>query len=128
MPSHPINDLIGRVFPGPPHPVARRLHEGDEIAGFQVLDVPGHSAGHVAFWRESDRALICGDVLTNMDTITGLPGLHEPKAFFTPDPVLNRQSARRLAALEPELVCFGHGAPLRNPRKVAAFVAKLPQD
>src|SRR5581483_6709556 len=98
------------------------------IAGFQVLDVPGHSAGHVAFWREADRALVSGDVLTNMDTITGLPGLHEPKAFFTPEPARNRESARRLAALEPELVCFGHGAPLRNPGKVVAFGAKLAKD
>jgi hydroxyacylglutathione hydrolase len=128
MPAHPINDLIARVFPGPPHPVAHRLREGDELAGFEVLDVPGHSAGHVAFWRSSDRSLICGDVLTNMDTITGLPGLREPKPFFTPDPARNRESARRLAALEPALACFGHGAPLRNPAKLQAFVAKLARD
>jgi glyoxylase-like metal-dependent hydrolase (beta-lactamase superfamily II) len=128
MPKHPINDLIARVFPGPPHPVARRLKEGDHVAGFQVLDVPGHSAGHIAFWRESDRALICGDVLTNIDTITGLPGLHEPKTFFTPDPARNRESAVRLAELEPALVCFGHGAPLRNPAKLSAFAAKLSRD
>lgn len=128
MPAHPINDLIARVFPGPGHPVARRLREGDEIAGFQVLDVPGHSAGHIAFWRQSDKALICGDVLTNMDTITGLPGLHEPKSFFTPDSKRNRESARRLIELEPELVCFGHGAPLRDPRKLASFGEKLARD
>jgi len=86
MPPHPIDSLIGLAFPGPPHPVARRLREGDTVAGFTVLEVPGHSAGHIAFWRESARALICGDVITNMDTITGLPGLHEPKSFFTPRP------------------------------------------
>jgi glyoxylase-like metal-dependent hydrolase (beta-lactamase superfamily II) len=125
MPSHPINSVIARVFPGPPHPVSRRLREGDEVAGFKVLDVPGHSAGHVAFWRESDRALICGDVFTNMDTITGLPGLHEPKAFFTPDPARNRDSMRRLAELEPQLVCFGHGRPLRDPAKLKRFTERL---
>jgi glyoxylase-like metal-dependent hydrolase (beta-lactamase superfamily II) len=125
MPSHPINSLIGMTFPGPPHPVARRLREGDEIAGFQVLDTPGHSAGHISLWREADRTLICGDVFTNMDTITGLPGLHEPKRFFTPDPARNRASMRRLAALEPDLVCFGHGRPLRNPGKLKAFADKL---
>lgn len=92
------------------------------------LEVPGHSAGHIAFWRGSDRALICGDVITNMDTITGLPGLHEPKSFFTPDPARNRESARRLAALEPELVCFGHGAPLRDPGRPRAFAARLQRD
>ncbi len=95
------------------------------IAGFEVLHVPGHSAGHVAFWRESDRALIVGDVVTTIDTLTGLPGLHEPKPIFTPDPARNRDSTHRLAALEPELVCFGHGRPLRDPAKLSAFAAAL---
>ncbi len=128
MPSHPINSLLAMAFPGPPHPVARRLREGDEIAGFQVLDTPGHSVGHISLWREADRTLICGDVFTNIDTITGLPGLHEPKRFFTPDPSRNRASMRRLAALEPDLVCFGHGRPLRNPGKLKAFADKLAKD
>jgi hydroxyacylglutathione hydrolase len=125
QPKHPINSLIGRAFPGPPHPVERRLLEGDHVAGFTVLDVPGHSAGHLAFWREADRTLICGDVFTNMDTVTGVPGLHEPHSFFTPDPVRNRESMRRLAALEPHLVCFGHGRPLRDPAKLMAFTDRL---
>lgn len=125
MPPHPMNSLIAMVFPGPPHPVARRLNEGDVVAGFEVLDVPGHSAGHVAYWREADRALICGDVFTNMDTITGIRGLHEPKTFFTPDPARNRESMRKLAALEPALVCFGHGPPLRDPAKLKAFTDKV---
>jgi hydroxyacylglutathione hydrolase len=128
QPRHPINAVIGRVFPGPPHPVERRLEEGDDVAGFRVLEVPGHSAGHVAYWRESDRTLICGDVFTNIDTITGVPGLHEPRPFFTPDPTRNRESMRRLAALEPALVCFGHGRPLRDPRKLSAFTEKLAPD
>jgi glyoxylase-like metal-dependent hydrolase (beta-lactamase superfamily II) len=127
MPAHPLNSLIGKVFPGPPHPVARRLHEGDAVAGFAVLDTPGHSAGHIAFWRESDRTLICGDVFNNMHVITGVPGLHEPPACFTPDPERNRESMRRLAALEPALVCFGHGAPLRGAAKLRAFTDKLPR-
>src|SRR5947209_11372512 len=128
MPAHPMNTLIRSVFPGPRRPAARRLAEGDTVAGFTVLDTPGHSPGHLSLWRESDRTLICGDVFTNMDTVTGLPGLHEPKTFFTPDPARNRESMRRLAALEPALACFGHGRPLRDPAKLQAFVAKLPLD
>ena len=128
QPRHPINSLIGRAFPGPPHPVERRLLEGDHVAGFIVLDVPGHSAGHLAFWREADRTLICGDVFTNVDTLTGVPGLHEPHSFFTPDPVRNRESMRRLSALEPDLICFGHGQPLRNPAKLKAFTDRLRRD
>jgi hydroxyacylglutathione hydrolase len=122
-----LNALQARFWTGPPHPVARALNEGDEVAGFTVLESPGHSAGQVAYWRESDRVLILGDVLNNMHVMTGVPGLHEPPEIFTPDPVRNRESARRLAALEPALVCFGHGAPLRDPRKLADFVARLPQ-
>jgi glyoxylase-like metal-dependent hydrolase (beta-lactamase superfamily II) len=96
------------------------------VAGFTVLDTPGHSAGHVSYWRESDRTLICGDVFTNMNFITGIPGLHEPPEMFTPDPARNRESMRRLAALEPKLVCFGHGPPLRDPAKLRAFASTLP--
>ena len=110
-----------------PHPVARALHEGDEVAGFTVLETPGHSAGHVSYWRESDRVLIVGDVLGNMNFITGIPGLNTPPDIFTPDPARNRESARRLAALRPALACFGHGAPLRDPGKLADFVARLPR-
>lgn len=91
-----------------------------------MLETPGHSRGHVAYWRESDRVLILGDVLNNMNVMTGIPGLHEPPAVFTPDPARNRSSARRLAALRPQLTCFGHGPPLRDPGRLADFVARLP--
>ncbi len=127
QPANAIARFYIRIFIGPGHPVDRRLGEGDEVAGFKVIDVPGHSAGHVAFWRESDRVLILGDVLANMDQLTGIPGLHEPKPYLTPDPDQNRRSARKLAALEPKLVLFGHGAPLRDTKKFVDFVEALPQ-
>jgi hydroxyacylglutathione hydrolase len=111
---------------GPPHPVARPLKEGDEVAGFTVLECPGHSPGHVAYWRASDRVLVIGDVLTNMNVMSGRTGLHEPLAAFTPDPAKNRESARRLAELEPALVLFGHGPPLRDTATLLAFVEALP--
>ena len=124
--GHPVNKLIMRFWVGPGHPVDRRLREGDEVAGFTVLDVPGHSPGHVAYWRESDRVLVLGDVLNNMDVVTGRRGLREPKVIFTPDPARNRESIHRLAALEPRLACFGHGPPVRDPRALQDFAAKLP--
>jgi hydroxyacylglutathione hydrolase len=121
-----ISRLQERFWVGPPHPVARALKEGDEVAGFTVLETPGHTSGHVSYWRERDRVLIVGDVLVNMNLKTGITGLHEPLAFATPDPVRNRESARRLAELKPALACFGHGPPLRDPDKLAKFVAGLP--
>jgi hydroxyacylglutathione hydrolase len=126
QPDRAINRLVWRAWAGPGHPVDRRLREGDEVAGFQVLEAPGHSAGHVAYWRESDRVLVAGDVLNNMEILTGIPGLHEPKTYFTPDPARNRESARRLGRLEPSVVLFGHGPPLRDTRKFVDFCAGLP--
>ncbi len=126
QPLHLLNTLIDAVWSGPPRNVDRVLREGEDVAGFTVLDTPGHSAGHVSFWRESDRTLICGDVLNGMNLLTGVPGLHEPPKAFTPDPEANRASIRRLAALEPALVCFGHGPPMRNPARLTSFAATLP--
>jgi len=124
--SHPFNRFALRYWAGPGRNVDRALREGDEVAGFKVIDVPGHSPGHVAYWRESDGVLILGDVLNNVNVTTGVPGLNEPKPYLTPDPVENRRSARKLAPLEPQLVLFGHGRPLRDARKFVDFVATLP--
>jgi glyoxylase-like metal-dependent hydrolase (beta-lactamase superfamily II) len=115
-----------RYWTGPPHPVSRALVEGDEVAGFTVLETPGHSRGHVAFWRETDGVLILGDVLNNMNLMTGRRGLQQPPDLFTPDPPTNRSSARRLAKLRPSLACFGHGPPLRDADALSAVVETLP--
>lgn len=125
QPDHWLAQLFFRTMTGPGHPVARALREGDDVAGFRVLEVPGHSAGHVAFWREDDRVLILGDVLNGADPLTAVPGLREPKTFFTPDPVRNRASARRLEELAPKVVAFGHGPVCRDTRKFVDFVGSL---
>jgi hydroxyacylglutathione hydrolase len=125
QPNHPIAQFFAKTCTGPAHPVDRRLHEGDEVAGFRVLEVPGHSAGHVAFWRESDRVLVAGDVFNTANPLTLWPGLRLPFDFFTPDPDRNRQSAKRLGELEPNLMLVGHGAPLSDPKQLAEFCAAL---
>lgn len=108
------------------HPVDRALREGDEVAGFEVLFTPGHSPGHVSYWRESDRVLICGDVMWGYNPFLMRGPVREPFTSFSPDPKLNRESARRLAMLRPELVLFGHGPPLRDPDVFARAVERLP--
>jgi len=126
QPDHPVARFYDSFFTGPARRVDRALREGDEVAGFAVLDVPGHSAGHVAFWREADGVLVLGDVLNNLNIWTGLPGLHEPMPYLTPDPLENRRSARKLRPLEPNLAVFGHGPPLRDPGKFVDFIDSLP--
>lgn len=120
---------VQSLFRWKPVDVARELGEGDEVGpGFTVLEVPGHSPGHIALWRERDRTLVCGDVFLNLNFYTAVPGLNEPPRAFTVDPARNRESARRLSELEPELVLFGHGQPLRDPAKLTAFARSLARD
>jgi glyoxylase-like metal-dependent hydrolase (beta-lactamase superfamily II) len=121
-----LKPVLGRVNRFKSVPIARRLNEGDEIAGFTVLDVPGHSPGHIAFWRESDRVLICGDVWFNMLLPRLTPGLREPFGAVTVDPARNRASMRKLVALEPDVACFGHGPVLRDAApKLRAFTDRV---
>lgn len=128
FPSHVLTRLIGPLWTGPAHRVARRLKDGDEVGDFVVIETPGHCAGHVSFWREADRVLILGDVLANGRPPTGIGGLCEPPAIFSPDPAENRRSARKVAELRPDLICFGHGPPQRDGRRFVEFVARLAKD
>jgi glyoxylase-like metal-dependent hydrolase (beta-lactamase superfamily II) len=125
IPQNMITRIQERFWVGPAHPVARELREGDEIGAWTVIETPGHSPGHVVFWRDSDRTLIIGDVLLNMNLLTAVPGLAEPPRQFTVDAARNRDSARKLKDLRPAVVCFGHGPPLRDPGRFSDFISGL---
>jgi glyoxylase-like metal-dependent hydrolase (beta-lactamase superfamily II) len=126
QPDNWLPKLMQAMFAGPGHKVDQVLHEGDVVAGFTVLDTPGHSAGHVSYWRESDRVLIAGDVVNTMHPFTMKRGLREPFEVFTPDPAENRRSIKRIADLEPSLLLVGHGPPVRDPQKLKDLAASLP--
>jgi len=124
--GHWISRWQERNWAGPGHPVARALRDGDTVAGFEVLEVPGHAPGHIALWRERDRILITGDVLFNRHPLTGRPHLAEPPLIFTRDPRANRASIRRISTLRPRLACFGHGPVLRDPGLISDLADRLP--
>lgn len=126
LPDHPLLARLSDRMGGPAHHVERTLQEGDTVADFTVVETPGHTPGHLAFWRESDRVLILGDVLFHRSPATFRLGPMEPFRFISWDPAVNRDSARTLAALEPEVICFGHGPVLRDPDRFQEAVAKLP--
>jgi hydroxyacylglutathione hydrolase len=126
MPRHWLSRTMGPLWLGPPHPVARRLHEGDQVGTFSVIETPGHTDGHISFWREADRVLVVGDVLCNLNIWNGRVMLREPERIFTLNPRQNRQSARRLKELRPSLICFGHGPPLRDLQRFTSYIDRLP--
>lgn len=106
-----IGKVVRAAWEGPPHPVARVLADGDDVAGFRVIHAPGHAPSEVIFFRDSDRVAICGDVVNTMNLITTRPGIQEPPQDFSMDPMRNRESIKLLASLEPTLICAGHGPP-----------------
>jgi hydroxyacylglutathione hydrolase len=124
-PRLPFPHLFGPLLDAGPYPVARVLRDGDEVAGFRIVHTPGHTMGHVVFFRESDRVAIAGDVLANINVLSGRPGLREPPRVFSIDPALNRESAHKLLSLRPSVVCFGHGPPLRDVTPLERFVGRL---
>jgi hydroxyacylglutathione hydrolase len=133
MPGQHRDHIVNRIFAGwwrDHHPVARRLDEGEVLAGFEVIAFPGHTPGMIGLWRESDRTVLCADVMRSVNLFTGLPQLGELPEIFTCDIPEARRSIRKLAALQASTVCFGHGRPLtkNTAGRIDAFAASLPPE
>jgi hydroxyacylglutathione hydrolase len=122
QPPNRVTRIAQRYWAGPPHRVGKILRDGDVVAGFRVIHAPGHTQGHVIYYRDCDRVAIAGDVLANIHFFTGKPGLREPPPFSSTDREQNRASIRMLVDLEPALVCFGHGPPCADPGLLKRFV------
>lgn len=90
---------------------------GSVMDGLHVLHTPGHSPGHATFWQPRRRIAFIGDVAMNI-----MNRLTLPFASVTPDMVEDRRQLTRLAALNPDVICFGHG-PVRQGAAAAAFGA-----
>lgn len=97
------------------------------MSGWKWIHTPGHSAGHVSFWREKDRSLIAGDafITTNQESAYAVavqkPEIHGPPMYFTPDWHSARDSVALLAMLRPELVVAGHGRAMKGPEMLNAL-------
>jgi len=119
--------LLSPLYPRGPVNVGDRLRElpmsdSNHIAvmpGWTVVHTPGHTAGHVSFFREQDRCLIVGDAFCTTKpesffeaALAQKPELHGPPAYFTENWSAARESVQRLADLKPAVVIPGHGHPL----------------
>lgn len=86
-----------------------RIAEGDEVDGWQVLELPGHADGHLCLSR--DGVLVAGDHL--LGAITPTVGLYPDSR---PDPLGDYLSSlKRTIELAPRLALPGHGEPIEDP-------------
>jgi glyoxylase-like metal-dependent hydrolase (beta-lactamase superfamily II) len=108
--------LLSRLLPvwdGGPVTVAETLQEGDEVAGFEVVHLPGHAPGLIGLWRASDRLALVSDTFYTLDPQTGRKGPPRvPHRAFNHDTEQARASMRKLAALRPSAAWPGHAHPL----------------
>jgi glyoxylase-like metal-dependent hydrolase (beta-lactamase superfamily II) len=111
--------------------VARPFDPGGEVPGlpgWQCLPTPGHTPGHVAFYRPADRILISGDALVTLRVnsplgLLGRQGLSGPPWYTTWDRKAASDSVMAMARLEPTVLCPGHGTPVTDPNLAAAIRA-----
>jgi steroid delta-isomerase-like uncharacterized protein len=102
-----------KSWDGGPVKIDRALSEGDEVAGFKVVHLPGHAPGLIGLWRESDRLALVSDCFYTLDPQTGRKGrARVPHRAFNKDTEQARASMRKLAALEPAAAWPGHADPL----------------
>ena len=82
------------------------------------LHTPGHSPGHVMFYRASDRTLLAGDAVAtmNMDSYLELvvkqQEISAAGSPFISDWEAYGRSVEKLVALEPLTLACGHGVPM----------------
>lgn len=121
-----VMSLLAPLYPRGPLDVSQWLRPLPEdgsvpfMPGWRWLHTPGHSVGHVSFWRDADRSLIAGDafITTAQESAYAVtvqePELHGPPMYFTPDWQKAGASVTALAGLEPEIVVTGHGRAMRG--------------
>ena len=135
--------LLSPTLPKGPINLGNRLHplpsEGSELSLVEMPDwillhTPGHTPGHVSFFRERDRTLLVGDAFCTTRpesffeaAVAQNPELHGPPSYFTSDWTAAKASVRKLAALMPLTVAPGHGKPLSGDY-VPERLMKLAED
>src|SRR6266542_3379428 len=117
-----LGPLMARVTPKLQAVEAlQETNDGDEVpaaGGIKAIHSPGHTAGHLAFlWPQNGGVLFAGDAAGN---IFGLgPPISALGAMFTEDVAAAQESFRKLAALEFDIACFGHGGPIKGKAHAA---------
>lgn len=101
------------VWDGGQLEISGTVEEGDEVAGFKAIHLPGHAPGLIGLFRDSDRLALVSDCFYTLDPQTGLKGeTRVPHPAFNLNTDQARESIRKLAALEPSVAWAGHADPV----------------
>ncbi|RXZ83080.1 MBL fold metallo-hydrolase [Paenibacillaceae bacterium] len=90
------------------------------LPGWRWIHTPGHTAGHISLFRDSDRVLIAGDafVTVKQESIYKVfvqeKEISGPPRYFTTDWDSAKQSVINLHGLHPTIAVTGHGVPMEG--------------
>ena len=110
-----LRHVLFRLFipkgPAPIEPCAidREINDGTELpiaGGLKAIHIPGQCAGQLAFLWPRRKLLFAADACSNMT------GLGLSLGYESLQDGLD--SLRKLAALDFEIACFGHGKPIMS--------------
>lgn len=85
---------------------------------FRWIHTPGHTEGHVSFFRHEDGLLIVGDAFVTVKqeylykVFTQELEISGPPKYLTPDWEKAEESVKKLAQLKPKIAITGHGLPM----------------
>ncbi|MEE8353250.1 MAG: MBL fold metallo-hydrolase [Dehalococcoidales bacterium] len=121
---HPVRQR----FTLAPDDVDVRLEGGevlDPLGGLEVVPTPGHTPGSISLYSARYRMLFVGDALQKRRR-----GPSTPAKRISTDLAAAADSIARMAVLDFDILCFGHGRPLtEDPRgKLAALAGRLRVD
>ncbi|MFA1821879.1 MBL fold metallo-hydrolase [Virgibacillus oceani] len=91
-----------------------------ELEDWEWIHTPGHTPGHVSFYRKSDSLLISGDafITVRQDSFYNVLNQEEevngPPRYLTTDWKLAYESVKALEALRPHIVVPGHGSAMEG--------------
>ena len=117
-----FNMAVRHLFRYRPTEVDCPVEDGDTLGRWQVIHTPGHTAGSTSFYHPERKIIIVGDALNYRRGRLGAP-----PPMFTPDMAKARASIQKIAGLDFEVCCFGHGPPLKGnaAQRVRAFAESL---
>lgn len=102
---------------------AEELPEDGTVPGlprWKWIHTPGHTLGHVSYYKEDEKILIVGDALTTTKQESLLSVLRQdedikgPPSYLTSDWEKAFQSVKKIQTLDPNLILPSHGKPIEG--------------
>ncbi len=115
--------VLQRLYDGGPVRVADTIADGNEVAGFRVMHLPGHAPGLIALVRDDDGVALTSDAFYTIDAWWRDCSPYTPGPDWSWDIEQARASLRLLASFDLSAAWPGHGEPITGGVAAALLAA-----